>query len=120
MMAPDLALLMTLLGASPVGFLDSHYEGVREFVRGATSCSTQAEAISVDVGSDGGVRADVATLEGQLRFFGTVAATGRLFATSRSAGAAEFVRLEGAFTGDRFEGLTQSKNCQYKVDLRRR
>jgi hypothetical protein len=120
MMVQDLVLLMMLIRASPAGSLDSHYEGRREFVRGMTTCSTQADPISFTVGHDGGVRGDVATSEGPLRFYGTVGATGHLLATSGSAAGAEFVSLEGVFKDDRFEGFIQSKSCRYKIALTRR
>src|SRR5258706_12126933 len=75
--------LATLLCASPALALDAHYEGLREFVRGQSSCSTQPSQVIVDVGSDGGVRGDVFTTDGALRFFGTVNASGKLFASYR-------------------------------------
>ena len=106
--------------ASPALALDAHYEGLREFVRGQPSCATQPSAVIVDVGSDGGVRGDVFTQEGALRFFGTVNASGKLFASYRASASTDRANIEGSFNDGRFEGFTQSKACRYSLDLTRR
>jgi hypothetical protein len=112
-------LLGAASGVTPAAALDAHYEGQREFVRGHSSCSTQSSPVNFDVGSDGGLRGDVVTTEGVLRFYGTVSATGKLIANYRASAAAEFASIEGAFSDDRFAGFTQSKTCRYRLDLTR-
>ena len=112
--------LLALLGAAPARGADIRYEGQREFVRGVAACSSQSTEVSMEVGDDGGVRGEVATTDGALRFYGTLSAAGRLFASYRGPNGEDYTSVEGVLNDGRIEGFAQSKSCRYRLNLTRR
>jgi hypothetical protein len=112
--------LLALLGAAPARGADVRYEGLREFVRGVAACSSQPTEVSMEVGDDGGVRGEVVTTDGALRFYGTLSAAGRLLASYRASGGEEYTSVEGVVSDGGIEGFALSKSCRYRLHLTRR
>ncbi len=115
-----IAGLLTLLGAVPALALDERYEGRRELVGGSPACSNVPTEVSMEVGADGGVRGEVFTTDGPLRFYGTLSATGRLLGTYRVSTGSDYTSVEGVLSEGSVEGSTQSKSCRYRLHLTRR
>jgi hypothetical protein len=113
-------ILLAVLCAAPASAIDVRYEGRREFVRGQPACTIEPSEVHLELGGDGGVRGEVLTADGAVRFFGTVGLNGKLIGSYRASADAEYTRIEGAFSDDRFAGITQSKSCRYSLDLNRR
>jgi len=116
----SIVALLVLLGIAPARGADVRYEGLREFVRGVAACSSQPTEVSMEVGADGGVRGEVVTTDGALRFYGTLSAAGQLVASYRAAIGEEYTNVEGVVSDGRIEGFAQSKSCRYSLHLTRR
>lgn len=110
---------MVLLGAAAADAESDRYAGRRTFMRGAPSCSTEPGAARLERGADGGVRGEFDMAGGPVSFFGTVGASGDLLGSQRAAADVEFTRVEGKFSGGTFTGITQSKSCRYRLELKR-
>lgn len=96
------------------------YAGHLTFAGGQPTCSPLPGTVTMEVGSDGGMRGSVTTAAGSAAFFGTVSPGGKLTASYRAAEGVESTRVEGAFVDDRFDGFARSRSCRYHLDLTRR
>lgn len=112
--------LLALLGAVPALAIEVHYQGRRELVRGSPECSGASSEVTVEVGADGGVRGEVFTADGILHFYGTLSSTGKLLGSYRTSIGSDYTSVEGVVSADSIEGVTQSKNCRYRLQLMRR